>query len=952
MAAPIRSTTAQLDGTCEAPTPTLSSSFATGDSSTGDLGGTEPRFGDEPAGPPTDGLTDGFPTFPAGPSRREVTKGPIVIVARTSKEAGRAARAAVHQDMKEALRAFWTLTGIDVRHLALSAAELDGRFAASPSVVSRTREGGQFKHRHVEVDYLATHGVYLLYTLGSGTKLDEHLRQPALVRVAEVTTRLRPSVLFAKHLYRFGRHPWSYGPIVTELNYRGGYLGDAKRGLRRIKSMESILLFFEAVQGEDEADVIVPRTRNGMRSNTGRSMVNGIVRVAASGFPPAGLARIRLRSDNNAGLGASVLVFDRPSGWPDPSLVAFGRPEVCGADGQPTDQVENVRWALSLFGTVSIQEIGEGLVARNFSTTGRRSQFGPSATFPMTSARSAANTIFRHVEFYRSGRLILPLGVEGFEDLVVDGCVPPDGPWAPPEVFERIDEHLADRDRRIRNRSRHTFGGHRATVNGAPAVLRGILTREGAAVLDAADPATSRAVEHNTRIPHAVLADAVVAGLAAAGNKALELIPADGGIPPELHRRLAELASRRQSISDQMDSLVRRMDERGDDGAPLVTGPLLARLNDDFATLAASREQVDAAYTDTEEKVRSAARRSRQEDSAVMTGQLLHLVESLRDPTDVRFRPLWRRALTSIEITNTPQERYRIFGNKVELTARLRLGDGHGAVEIPIRCEIDHLEPKITARLTRLVAEMREGTPPRLGSVPRAKTLHGLVAEHLDKDPKRFGLINCLDPRTLRIAMAICHPPAGTTPTVESVAAELDEPVTLVQRIHDIWGAAETSAQWQLPGAPALVKLHIAAALNAGTVHTSDFDGTVASTYRNAIVALLGRGRGIDQLWDWTDRRIWRLHPCPRCGSTRRAPTLNREVAHLLCLTCWHDNDGVEWPMNPYGHLIDELKAWQEHRLIPELGANPFAQRHHPRRNQRRHGEASDRGVMGVPRDP
>lgn len=86
-----------------------------------------------------------------------------------------------------------------------------------------------------------------------------------------------------------------------------------------------------------------------------------------------------------------------------------------------------------------------------------------------------------------------------------------------------------------------------------------------------------------------------------------------------------------------------------------------------------------------------------------------------------------------------------------------------------------------------------------------------------------------------------------------------------------------------------------------------------------------GRERNINRLWTTAHQTLWRLEPCPHCGSTRRAPTVTREVAYLLCLDCWRDHHDVEWPPDPYVHVIDQPERWRAAGIVLPSGVpNPF----------------------------
>ena len=72
----------------------------------------------------------------------------------------------------------------DAQIKAGSLAELGALFREAKRHVSKERDGTPFAHKYVEIDLRHSYGVYLLFTCGSGRKLDSHLRQPAIVQLA------------------------------------------------------------------------------------------------------------------------------------------------------------------------------------------------------------------------------------------------------------------------------------------------------------------------------------------------------------------------------------------------------------------------------------------------------------------------------------------------------------------------------------------------------------------------------------------------------------------------------------------------------------------------------------------------------------------------------------------------------------------------------------------------
>lgn len=133
-------------------------------------------------------------SIPCSPSGRRC----LLFSARTSIPGGRKALDAVFKDMENCLEDFRRLYGAELLHLLPSRQKLATMFAQAPRLRSVQRDGTAFFHKVVELDFRDSDGVYLLFVMGSGSKLDDRLRQPALDRLGAVVQRIQPGAVFAK----------------------------------------------------------------------------------------------------------------------------------------------------------------------------------------------------------------------------------------------------------------------------------------------------------------------------------------------------------------------------------------------------------------------------------------------------------------------------------------------------------------------------------------------------------------------------------------------------------------------------------------------------------------------------------------------------------------------------------------------------------------------------------
>lgn len=855
----------------------------------------------------------------------------LLFVARTSRYTGRRALDAVHMDMANALEDFKRLYGPDFSHLLPTKSRLKALFAAARPHASRERSGAGFWHKFVELDYRDTDGVYLLFTMGSGSKLDEHLRQPSLDRLYQVVRRIQPGAAWAKHIYRMGRHPWAFGPAVTELNFMGSYLGDGEKGLRLMESMESVLLFFEATKGESEALVMGPRTRKGMRAGTRTEMVDGVAQVAAPSPVPPGLARLRLRY--KASEGASVLVFDTPESLPAPEAVAYGYPEAVDSLGRPVDQVENVRWALSQFGLRPKAEIGRELVRRGFSTARLREVGGPAAT--ATNPITATNSILAQLTFYRTGVLKVRLG-EPYGEIEVSGCVP-DGGWATAGRIDEIEawqQHGRDLEA---TRATTTFGGTRVTINGAPgrlSVYRHDGLEEGQMAFRVHRAVSGGPVLYGAVIPHSLLAEALVDGIANAGDKALLMVPRQVIVPTALSARLTGLDGRRASAEANKAAIADQLEEVDSAGRRIISGSLLRAKNDRYNKLQAEVDEIEREAAQVRAEIAELESEQRRNQAPALADRLLKMVATLSDPWCVDHRYTWRRALQDVTVTTRERRECQLRGPVVSIEGALRVGSQQREVLIPFAASLDTLEVVLDDKVHQVIEEMREGIPAHRTGVPMRYAVQRRVANALGYDSKKFAIALCTDPRVLRLAMARCHPLPGEDNSDEAVAERFGEPTSLVGVLGELWApGAKGFTQWWLPGAPTLRALYLSAALGAGVADERDVVGPVCTSHESLMNAV--RRRGLVSEWQRAGAR-WTLRPCARCGSTALAVALIREVTGSLCVSCWHDRSGVEWPLVPYAHLVDGLAAYQNAGLVPRVAPpDPLIRSHDERADQR-----------------
>ena len=390
------------------------------------------------------------------------------LIGRNSTASGQKGREQAIKDLRRAAEGL-ARKGVDVRPFLPDDAELGGRLMTAPVERSVDANGHPFTNRFVEI-YISQLRVVVLLSIGTARKLDDGGIQPFVNRLERIVRRQTIVLVYSKRLDRLTRNAWALGPVALALG--DNYLGDNDHDIRRVSGIESILIFFSAQQGEMEAETLAVKSREGRVDATGTRMVKGVVAIGVAQTPPAGFGRVRLRADNG-GSGRCVLYLDDKRWRPDRSTVAYGLAETL--DGTtPPSQVENVRFALTHLGLPGWggSEVAQALTKRGYSTISYRSIHGAASCFPPgRRADVVLQSILANLDVYESGQLTVAIDSFLRSSVVIEGCFPPDGPWATAEDFERIRRYRAQGGMRFDGRILLTLAGLQVEVNGTAASL-------------------------------------------------------------------------------------------------------------------------------------------------------------------------------------------------------------------------------------------------------------------------------------------------------------------------------------------------------------------------------------------------------------------------------------------------------------------------------------------------
>lgn len=858
----------------------------------------------------------------------------LVLMGRCSSSGGKEGRRAAVDDLYGAADLLVRQAGIDVRPFLPEKETLRDQLKAATSENSTTADGRSFRNRYAVIDLRSRAGVVFLVSTGSGHLLDEDGEQPFVRYAARVIRRHDAALFCCKRLDRGAREDWGVAPLMIALRQRDGFLCD-EDGLGEIDQVRGFLSFMKGSGSRKLASDLPFQTRSGQVSRSETELVGGQARYHLPTPPPPGFGVCWLRGAGTTPT-EKVLFLDADGARPDDSLVAFGLPEIyrdvttdgTGTEAGRVDQVENVRFVLSVLGkpSWSKKRIVAELAARKFSTVGLRMNNEVSTTLPNDPVRGRAvlKSITDNLDVYESGVLRRNIGA-GIDPLEITGCWPLDGRgWATDEDFSRIRSYLREADDRISRSTQLAFAGTKATFNGQ-AVRMISYARAGRAgagtqlayrfLLEASYPSHQHAPDGPMVLPSEPWAQSVVDGIARAGEVPLKLAEtmdlADAG-DERLNQLRAEELALRQEIDageSRLDALEARLEQTDGNGELVLQGALLRRLQTQYNELAEDtlptlRQRLERAQNELQDL------QAKQPESAA-AALVLELVESLRDPRDRRFRAVWLTSLHNVQFTSEPFQRDGAKGRRLRWNGAIRITDGEDTFLIPFQGEHEtgaasRVAGRRRSQADRLVEAMLDGTPYTLADVADKRRAYRAVVEALGADPERFLLSACDDPRITRVAT---HCYLHRDRSDGELATELGVEEALMRQVREVHvEATEGPTFWQTDRTAAEIAMYVVAARNDGSATAGEVNALAGGSL-GQIYNVASRLRAETVLWSTRRKRGYELLPCA-CGSFARAPMRIPEVCGPVCLGCRRDLAGVEWPADPYDRYIAQPHLW------------------------------------------
>ena len=648
---------------------------------------------------------------------------PIIFAGRASGPKGQNAYRLSVDSMYEAVEAVRRHTGIDAAGVAPSRENMMEQLRLATAHRSRTTTGQEFTLRVATVDLSARYGVIFVVGAGTGMKLDVSLSQPWVSHVAQLVQRTNAALFAVKHLDRASRSDWGIAELMLAVQSAGTWLCTDAEPPGPLDDARSIVSFVNAVANRKVASELPEKARKGMVARTGTQMVSGQVSWHSSAPVPPGFAVSTVRSEVGGRTIHRVLFIDSDECRPAEDRAGIGLPKSFDANGRHIDNAALVQWFLSHYGRpgYTLARCTSELVARGFSTDGLRARYGDHVTLA-THAKHPSSIVARilnYLDLYETGEFNRGLGYD--LGLRVENCFPPSGAWAAPEDFARIRGILAARPDEPASVARLTFSGMVGELDGVRVRLGARAEGEGGAhryvfLREDLYPDKLLRAGFGVWLEHRDFAESIVEGIATASDGVLEAlaetVPEPGAELAELHAQRARLVARITSLEKQRDALIARLEQVDDDGNLLVHGHLLHDLQRRYESLVG--EQLPEACHQLRELDEDIAAHDLPANvPAAEAGQLLHLVASLRDGSDLTHRALWLQAIKDLVFTSERVRDRGVAGRRLSWSGTLVIGGddvGHYGIPFQGAASWGALELK-PPRIQQLIDEMAAGTP-------------------------------------------------------------------------------------------------------------------------------------------------------------------------------------------------------------------------------------------------
>jgi len=853
-------------------------------------------------------------------------RGETILMSGRASGQGTVARELAAHTVHGAAALFARESGIDFSSVLPSVEVIVGLLEGADTETSKRPDGDSMQHQFVLVDLTDVTPLKLLVGTGTGHHVNEEFSQPFIMRTALEYMRQGACILAVKNSTRSGRHAAGTATLLSAISENGGALCD-EDGLGIVDLGRKMTAYIRGINAEEQAKGMPRAVRESQLKRTNTEMIAGRVQCHVATPCPPGFSHVWLKSAQGNPT-TRLLHLDTDACRPADDEVAHGLSEVRyppghSLAGSRVDQVDNVRFVLTHFGKVgwTRQKIVDALIERSYSTEMLRSRSGVQASLPAGSNHEALTAILDNLDTYETGILKRSVG-GGIDPISISGCFPPDGPWADQSDFARIRSHLQERRTAVDTFTKLTFSGLRATLDGVPVVMvsdtgRTRRSRSGQLqyytfFLAEGYSDVCRAPEFNRSIAPMEFADSIVRGLLAAGDVPLDLFEPHE-LAPSVNPELQRLNGKKVRLTAEVDALERRregilmrLEEVDADGVPVLTGALLrdsqSRYNE-IAQVELPRTRRDLASVSYEIDGILA-----KQPKSAPVDVLLHLVESLRDPTERKFRAHWLASLRNVCFTGSCSEREGRQLKVVDWRGLIVLHRDKVEVAIPFGGRFEYhakspLQDPVEAAERMSVAAMSAGVVPRAGTrrLPPQKLAD--LARELGISTEHMLLNGCDDPRIVATATALLR----NKGSVAAAVTETGESELFVRRIREVHIEGETDQPWKRRQSALRAAFYNVASRNNGLVRASQVLEASCGSSLGQVYNVFHDLARTSSRWISERKAGYRLKACT-CGSTDAFELSIPEALGAVCAECRKDEAGIEWPGNSYDRYLRQSR--------------------------------------------
>ena len=362
------------------------------------------------------------------------------------------------------------------------------------------------------------------------------------------------------------------------------------------------------------------------------------------------------------------------------------------------------------------------------------------------------------------------------------------------------------------------------------------------------------------------------------------------------------------SLTQRITALEMRLSEIGDDGELALQGALFRKVQGDYNRV------VEEDQPELANRLRLIENEITEREAllprSTPADQLLHLVASLRQPTDRSYRGQWLASLREVAFTSSRTSVDDLQVRAVSWQGLVVLEARGEELAIPFAGTYKYGTGLRNREVARGLGDqaldaLRSGVPISTAVVNQPTLVIPHVAAALGVSTSHLIFNGCRDPRVLRVAVAILESPLRTD---ADIGETLGESEAFVARIRAVHGDGTAERSWISAPDPVHAAFYVVAGAHDGRVTAEQVHRLVPSTSLGQIYNVASELRRSSRRWSTQRKKGYTLAPCP-CGSVTAALMVIPEPIGAVCLRCHHDECGLTWTAESYGSYVARIES-------------------------------------------